>query len=69
MSVKVYGYMMCVSFPSDTDFPFRLGDGADYGGYTNYFLVPGVQYTVGVVGVSSNASRPAVFAVSQGFSE
>ena len=58
-----------MSFPSDTDFPFQLGDGADYRGYTNYPLMPNVQYVVGVVGVSGDVGQPAVFAASQGFSE
>ena len=58
-----------MSFPTDTDFPFQLGDGANYRGYTNHPLMPDVEYVVGVVGLSGDSSQPAVFAASQTFSE
>lgn len=55
--------------PPDSNFPFQLGDGNDYGGYTNYPLDPGTEYIVGVLSISRDMNDPAVFTDSQSFSE
>ncbi len=37
---------------------FNVGDGGDYGDYTNHPLEPGVSYNIGVRGVVAGATTP-----------
>ena len=48
---------------------FVLGDGMEYGGYSNHPLNPGVYYNVGLLGAVDGSETPLFNVVESPFSE